>query len=63
MNEEIFKRLIELHPNDGFWHNYLMFTKPVFLQESQQGNDIEKFKTYIKGNKKVAKLLHKHKFV
>ena len=41
--QEVFERLLALPPDSPYWKNRWMFTKPVFLNESMQGNDPARF--------------------
>ena len=41
--QEVFERLLALPPDSTYWKNRWMFTKPVFLNESMQGNDPARF--------------------
>jgi hypothetical protein len=44
--------LLALPPNHAFWHNGWMFTRPVVMQESQQGNDPAAFWRWVKSQPK-----------
>ena len=39
----LFRRMYRLPKNDPFWHNDVMFTKPVLLRESKNGEDLHGF--------------------
>ena len=39
----VFNTLTELTPEHVYWKNQWMFTRPVFMNESQQGKDPKKF--------------------
>lgn len=42
-----FNKLNALPPDDPYWSNRWMFTRPVFTNESRQGLDAEKFWAWV----------------
>ena len=46
--QEAFARLLALPPDSPYWKNRWMFTKPVFLNESMQGNDPARFGRWLR---------------
>ena len=45
--QEVFERLLALPPDSPYWKNRWMFTKPVFLNESTQGSNKERFMLWL----------------
>ena len=45
--QEVFERLLALPPDNEYWKNRWMFTKPVFMSESAQGTNKEKFMLWL----------------
>ena len=45
--EALFQGMCNLHPNDPFWHNDVMFTKPVLIHNSRNGKYSKEFWSWV----------------